>query len=175
MLYFDYQAHNSAGDSVSSDEAAFALAAYPSSPINVAKVDASSSLTSIYLEWDVVADYEVNVIGYRVYMDTGGDGNFQLLFDGHNQPGINHFEATGLQTGGRYRFKVAALNFNGEGDASEEIELFSCLPPTDILPPVYVSSTETTLTLDWSHPMNLYGCPLTQFELWMDDGASGEL
>ena len=122
-----------------------------------------------------MADYEVNVIGHRVYMDTGSDGNFKLLFDGTNQPGINYFEATGLQTGSRYRFKVTALNYNGEGDPSEEIEFFSCLPPTGMLPPTYLSSTETSLTLDWTHPVSLNGCPLTLFELWMDDGAGGDL
>ena len=80
-----------------------------------------------------------------------------------------------MQTGSKYRFKVAALNFNGEGTASDEVELFSCLPPTDLLPPAYVSSTETALTLDWKHPLQLNGCPLQAFELFMDDGEEGDL
>ena len=115
------------------------------------------------------------MIGYHVYMDTGGDGNFQLVLDGKHFPGVNYYEATGLQAGSRYRFKVAALNFNGEGASSDEAEFFSCLPPTDLLPPTYISSTETTLTLDWTHPLRLNGCPLQTFELFMDDGQGGDL
>jgi hypothetical protein len=46
-------------------------------------------------------------------MDSGSDGFFFKAFDGKNQPGIMDFNATTLQTGRAYKFKVRAVNFNG--------------------------------------------------------------
>lgn len=158
--FFRYLARNEIGDSLLSDESVFALAAYPAKATAPFKLDLESSLDSISLEWLYVPDGDVNVIGYNLYMDTGNDGNFIKAFDGKGLPGLNTFTATGLLTGKSYRFKVAALNFNGEGEHSDEVLFYSCLPPKFIAPPQYISSTETTLTVDWTSPVSLEGCPL---------------
>lgn len=79
---------------------------------------------------------------------------------------------TGLRTGVAYKFKVSALNFNGAGELSQEVTFYSCLPPTDILPPQYVSSTETTLYFSWSEPQQLNGCPIQGFNLNILDGLT---
>lgn len=68
-----------------------------------------------------------------------------------------------LITGAAYTFKVRSLNFNGAGQFSEEATFFSCLPPQGISPPQYVISTESTLTVSWSEPKDLNGCPLQEF------------
>ena len=70
-MHFSYSAENVAGESLSSNEASYALALYPDAPTNLIKVDGLSTLTSIYLQWDIVADYEVSVIGYEVWMESG--------------------------------------------------------------------------------------------------------
>lgn len=41
--------------------------------------------------------------------------------------------------------------------------------------PLYKESTETTLTLQWQAPQETNGCPLTGYELYIDDGASGPI
>jgi hypothetical protein len=53
--------------------------------------------------------------------------------------------------------------------------LYSCLPPTGIIPPIYVSSTTTDLVLKWSTPRYLNGCPLQGYELMMGVGAVGAI
>ena len=163
LIYFQYTAVNSVGESDLSSEVSYALASYPDAPTNVIKVDELSSVDSIYLQWDIVEDYEVNVIGYRVWMESDQNGQFVLVYDGQHYPGYNFYNATGLVTGSRYKFKVASLNSNGAGSLTTQYEFYSCLPPTDILPPVYISSTLTTMTLDWTHPVSLNGCPLQSF------------
>ena len=172
-LYFQYSAVNAVDESELSYEVAYALAVYPDAPENLIKVDQLSTLESVYLKWDIVADYEVNVIGYEVWMERSRNGEFELIYDGKFYPGVNFHNVTGLVTGNSYRFKVASLNFNGRGAFTEEITLFSCLPPGDIEAPRYVSSTTTTMTLDWTMPVDMNGCPLLGFELYMDDGTDG--
>ena len=64
LLYFRYTSTNSVGESQQSTEVSFALAPFPSPPTSLVKVDSKSTLNSIYIEWDTVADSQVNVIGY---------------------------------------------------------------------------------------------------------------
>jgi hypothetical protein len=98
----------------------------------------------------------IGASGYKLYMDGGNDGNFNLVYDGTNQPGILSasldVSKVGIQIGRVYRFKSSVLNFNGESEYSDETLIFACLPPSDFSAPQYVSSTETTLTISWSLP-----------------------
>ena len=54
--FFHYTLRNSEGDSEISDEAEFLLSDYPQAPNAPTKVDQSSTLTSISLTWDLVAN-----------------------------------------------------------------------------------------------------------------------
>lgn len=68
-------------------------------------------------------------------MDGGNDGQFTLVYDGTKKPGVLSYLAENLEKGTPYRFKVVALNFNGQSAESNEAILYSCLPPTNIKPP----------------------------------------
>jgi hypothetical protein len=85
-------------------------------------------------------------------MDSGSDGKFNLILNGVGKPGLNYYLIKDLQTGLAYNFKLRALNFNGAGAFSAQATYFSCLPPAIMLPPQYVSSTATTLLLEWTSP-----------------------
>ena len=163
LLYFQYTSVNTVGESEMSNEVFFALAVYPDAPLNLVKVDNMSSMTSIYLNWDIQDDYETNVIGYQVWMESDQNGEFVLAYDGTNFPGVNYYDSTGLTTGNSYSYKLTSLNVNGAGAFTSPLVFYSCLPPTDILPPVFVSSTKTTMTLDWTYPTATNGCPLEKF------------
>ena len=77
-----------------------------------------------------------------------------------------------LTIGKSYRFVVRALNFNGEsGDSDEEI-FYSCLPPTNMAAPTYISSTTTSLTIRWAPPKQLNGCPLIYYKVYRNPGNS---
>ena len=108
-------------------------------------------------------------------MESGHNGKYRMIYDGKYFPGVDYFLVTGLTTGDSYRFKVTALNYNGAGPFTEEIQFYSCLPPTDILAPTFVSSTEISMTLDWTFLVSLNGCPLEKFQLYINDGANGEI
>ena len=171
QYFFQYSLLNDEGESELSDESEFALADYPVAPDAPTKVDLDSSLTSIYLEWPHVAHTEVNVIGYQLFMDAGSDGYFRMIFDGTSKPGVNYFLADNLTSGRAYNFKLQALNSNGASVEGEQVTFYSCLPPSMLLPPQYVSSTETQLIVDWTSPAQLNGCPLQSFDLYINDGA----
>ena len=173
--YFTYRSVNSVGNSIFSDESNIALLDQPPKPNLPFKVDQLSSLTSIYVEWDPLQISLITVLGFRLYMDSHNDGNFQLVLDGRNHPGLNYYLVEGLTTGESYRFKVEALNFNGAGPQSDDVIFWSCLPPRELLPPQFISSTQSSLTVDWTMPQILNGCPLVNFELFKDDGAGSDI
>jgi hypothetical protein len=106
-------------------------------------------------------------------MAHGSDGKFRRVFDGRNRPGVLSYLVDDLETGRSYRFKVRALNYNGAGLFSNETVFTSCLPPQQILPPQYVSSTNSSLRVTWGAPAYLYGCPLINFKLYINDGQGG--
>jgi len=57
--------------------------------------------------------------GYKLYMDDGLGGPFTILYDTSPlSPQILNYLATGLASNLVYRFKVAAVNFNGVGPLS---------------------------------------------------------
>jgi hypothetical protein len=105
--------------------------------------------------------------GYLLYMDGGNDGDYRVLYNGTLQPGVLEYRVTGAEHGiaiGRaYRFRVSALNYNGEGTLSDEATLYMCLTPQDFPAPEYVSSTETTLTVKWCAPSSTSGCPIYKY------------
>ena len=64
-------------------------------------------------------------------MDDGKGGQFEVVYDGSVLPGIRYHLVNGLVNGGLYRFKVQALNFNGNSDFSEIGAFYACTAPTD--------------------------------------------
>lgn len=140
-IFLRYKAVNIIGASEFSNQSSFTISDLPSAPTNLRKIDIMSSLTSIYLVWDFVEDTSANVLGYIVEIDEKIDGNFKVIYNGLFFPGVNFVDAQYLNTGEKYRFRVAGLNFNGIGPYSQVEEFFACKPPLDILPPTFVSST----------------------------------
>jgi hypothetical protein len=179
--YFKLQATNDVGTSELSDEASAALAPLPAQLTPAPWVDLlRSTLSSMLIRWNAGVTIpsfplEIGVTGYRLYIDGGNDGSYQLAYDGANRPGVLEFKVTKerfrIVPGRAYRFRVAALNYNGEGALSDEATLYMCLPPQDFPAPEYVSSTETTLTVKWAAPRVSNGCPIVKYELFRDTGV----
>ncbi len=104
-------------------------------------------------------------------LDT--DGIYNIAYDGSTNPIRRSYTVTSLTTGASYGFKIQALNFNGKGQISNEAVFTSCTAPVSMLPPTIVETTQTTIKISWEYPQDDGGCPLTGFEVLMDDGNSG--
>ncbi len=92
-----------------------------------------STKTSIGVRWEAVDDGPGSggyVKGYRLYSAIGPSAAFTLLYDGADFRSILFRLVTNLETGQLYRFKVAAVNFNGEGPSSDEMSTRACIAPS---------------------------------------------
>jgi hypothetical protein len=104
----------------------------PAIPATPTRISSSSTKTYIGIDWSTVADGTSpggTIIGYKLYMATGLAGSYNLVYDGTNFPIITSKIITGLTTGEVYRFKVSAINYNGEGDLSNEFLTYACTEP----------------------------------------------
>lgn len=173
---FRSYATNSATFTGYSLELRIAAAQLPGQPSSGPEwVESLSTTTSIAVSWDEVADTEISTTGYKLYRDGGNDGEFELVYNGANRPGQRTYLSTGLTQGTYYRFKYTGLNFNGEGDESDEVLIPACLSPSGLTSPVFTSGTSTTITLEWSAPTFLGGCDLTGFKLYQGTTSDSTL
>ncbi len=128
-----FRARNSIGYSAYSNTLKTALIAKPATPSTPLRTDSSSSKTSIAIDWQTVADDASPgglITGYNLYMAKGISGSYTLIFNGQGYPTITDYIVNRLETGEFYRFKVSALNFNGEGSLSGELTTYSCIAPS---------------------------------------------
>jgi hypothetical protein len=63
-----------------SNEFLFKLGSLPSKPAQVNKNDAESSGESIYLEWDMITEDTLPVLGYKLYANTGRNEPLTMVF-----------------------------------------------------------------------------------------------
>lgn len=85
-------------------------------------------------------------------MDDGDDGDFQMVYNGLNYPNVLKHMVTGLTSGREYKFKIAALNFNGPSAPSNPAAFIICAPPGQLDPPRMTVYTATGMTLSWEAP-----------------------
>lgn len=80
----------------------------------------------------------------------------------------------GLQTGTLYSFKIMAINDVGTSDFSDELQ--SIMPaelPTPPTNPQMISSTSSTIHLEWFDPVSNGGTPISDYQIYWDNGSSG--
>ena len=172
------RAQNSVGWGQYSYDLLAALSSEPQVPEVPTRDENLSTETSIAIYWNPTPDnQELNggkVTGYNVYM-AQGNGLFKVVFRGSGQRTTTSFIAEDLQVGNLYRFKTSALNFNGEGALSGELQTYACLPPSALQAPQRVDSTDTSFTLAWTQPETDGGCPILGYAVYRNDGAGGPL
>jgi len=78
------------------------------------------------VEWNYITGDTLDILGYRLYGDTGHNNELRMIFDGTNIPQVKKFlfdESVnlGMMVDPQlfYRFQVSAVNFNGEGTKSD--------------------------------------------------------
>jgi hypothetical protein len=98
-----------------------------------------------------------------------------MVYDGKYERDLSFYLSEDLQTGGLYKFKVSAYNFNGEGPLSDALETYACVAPAKMLAPWRVTSTTSTFTLEWKEPADNGGCIVTSYAVFRDDGMNGAI
>lgn len=63
----------------------FALGSLPSSPLNLRKNDNLSSGTNIHVEWSLLTDDTLAVLGYKLYANTGRNEPLRLVYESNSQ------------------------------------------------------------------------------------------
>lgn len=79
-----------------------------------------------------------------------------------------------MTTGNPYRFKVSALNINGESSQSNSATIYACLKPSNVRAPYRVSSTKTSIEIGWYEPES-NGCSITGFAIYRDTGNNDDI
>ena len=177
-----------AGDALAyseaSEELAVGLSSLPAAPASLTKVVSESTATYITLQWAQSADTELPVLGYLLSMKdhSAGDDSYTAAYNGTNYPNVRKFTvAAGVVSGKQYTFKVQAINFNGPGPASTEVQAYVCIDPGPLSPPILeaVSAVPSsspiiyTMKLRWVVPANDGGCEITSYSILRAAGATG--
>lgn len=74
-------------------------------------------------------------------MDDGFNGPYSVIYDGSGFPNTFSYTAQNLTTGLPYRFKVVALNINGQSADGDSVTIYACLKPTRVSPPYKLGTT----------------------------------
>jgi len=165
---------NSIGTSQPSDDAYIAFGDVPPQPTAINPTDCTTTRNTIKVKWNAVSA-PLSVTGYILNMDDGRLGEYTQVYIGTNRPDLTEYTVSGLTTGLPYRFTIQATNSNGNSLASVSTTLYACDIPAGLAAPEYLSSDKTLLTisLSWNSPIDDGGCPITGFEVYVDNGSTG--
>lgn len=97
-------------------------------------------------------------------------GDFSIIWDGTDRPEVLILEVPGTSTPGPYTFRHRALNFNGMSVYSDEVTLYACEDPAPVAKPRWVTSTTTSITLEWDSTVDDGGCPIIDYRVFRDLG-----
>ena len=90
-------------------------------------------------------------------------------------PRVTSYTAQNLNPGREYRFKVQAVDINGEGTESSILTLYSWVVPSGLNRPRIVSISGVSYTVAWSSPLSDGWWPITSIKVYRDYGAGGDL
>ena len=132
-----------------------------------------SNQTSTFIYWDRIYTADLPMSGYILYVDDGLTGEFVMAYNGSLNPAQVSYRVNNLVPGRTYRFKVRAMDYNGQGYESEFASYLSCLAPIGVKQPKLDKVDKTTFTITWELPESDGGCPITSYAIYRDDGAGG--
>ena len=174
-LRFYLQATNEFGTSEASQETYAAFGTKPNKPDAPFKIELESTLTSITVGWaESPAVFDISPSGYLLYSDLGLGGSLELIYDGSTRPNTLQYQLGGLTTGLSYKFAIKAVNINGESDISDTSEIFACLKPSNLEAPIKVTSSKTSITIQWEEPED-NGCPIQSYSIFRDNAGTGSI
>lgn len=108
-------------------------------------------------------------------MDDGYGGQFETIYDGRSNNANLSYLKTELVTGMLHRFRVFAVNFNGESQASDITSYYVCTAPAEFAAPTINQQSETQVIIDWLPPHDDGGCSITGYAVFRDDGLGSNI
>ena len=145
----------------------FYAASMPSQPSALIKGERSSR-TQIEVVWAVQPDNDIAVSGYILEADLDHCGKFVEIWNGRNHPEITRYLLTQVVTGLSYDFRYKTLNQNGESEYSEILTVWACELPTKPTSPTWVTSSETSIIIEWESPLDDGGCSVREYRVYRD-------
>lgn len=139
--------------------------------MNTAPTIVSIARNSITVSWTVTSTGGSPVIGFLLYRFNKATGGSVLAYDGSHTSVVSVFTDTGLYPGIDYGYKVVAINRVGASDLSPESVTAPGAAPAKPPPPTYVSSTSTSITLNFNPVVDSGGLPIVRYHLYRDSGT----
>jgi hypothetical protein len=99
-------------------------------------------------------------------MDDGRQGAFKLILVTSTR--TSFVVTQGIERGLKYRFKYHVSNVNGWSEFSDISYIFAYSAPEKPAAPVYVSGTDTSVTLSFTPSRNDHGIRVASYELYID-------
>lgn len=97
-------------------------------------------------------------------------GQFTVLWDGRDRPEITKFVVPDTVSAYPYTFRHRAYNFNGASEYSDEVTTFACLDPVAPSKPRWITSTQTSIQIEWDLSPDDGGCPIIEYRVFRDRG-----
>jgi hypothetical protein len=96
------------------------------------------------------------------------------VLDASTDPDALSHTQYGAVTGETYSFRVFAVNFNGRSSiGGNTIEILTCGLPLYFAQPVYVTSSRTSISMEWSPPLDDGGCQIYDYAIYIDEDGTG--
>jgi len=166
-----YQVFNEVGESPWSPAVSFTTASAVPDIVSDMSVAGSTS-NSIAVQWQEPAANGEPIEGYRLEIDDGLGGAFELAYQGIDRM----YEAMGLESGRTYRFRVCASNQVGTGLVSLPLSCqTAAMPPSSPPQPGVNSVTQTTAMLSWGPPPFDGGAPITRWKVELQPKSKAAL
>lgn len=78
-----------------------------------------------------------------------------------------------LVPGDFYRFRITARNVIGDSSVSSELEVMAATLPGKPSTPIRLTSTETSISIQWNAPTDNGGTSITDYQVLWDEGSGG--
>ena len=107
------------------------LDALPSNAPTLTKLVLDGGVKGVGVKWTASSANTLPIFGYKLYSDMGGiNGNdvYSLIYDGSHNPSVREYvlNINNTSVTKQYKFKVAALNINGQGTQSSVLSASAC-------------------------------------------------
>jgi len=156
-------------------------------PILVSSNSDSNGFTAdITLSWNhPTVTGNSKITGYELWMDSWNGGNWRRVHDGRDKPDVTTATVSYplVRKNEKYVFKVRAANAMGYGEFSDSVQ-FTVRAPSAPGPPAVptrgeatncgtVDSNDAEVHIKWKAPVDNGGSPVTDYQLYLDDGLGG--